>query len=64
MDDRWLDALEQQLALSKERRKTLFGSRKTTRAEVAEIMLLGSIPGLLRQVRKLRAELEKVKESK
>jgi hypothetical protein len=50
--------LEGVIERSKERRRTFFGERKTTKAEVAEIVLAAYAPALLAEVKRLRANGE------
>ena len=49
-----LDYLDQLIERSKERRRTFFGERKTTKAEVAEIVMLAFVPQLVAEVKRLR----------
>lgn len=49
-----LDYLDQVIERSKERRRGFFGERKTTKAEVAEIVLLAFVPEMLAEIKRLR----------
>ncbi len=49
-----LDFLETVIERSKERRRGFFGDCKTTKAEVAEMVMVAYVPQLLTEIRRLR----------
>jgi len=49
-----LDYLDQVVERSKERRRGFFGERKTTKAEVAEVVMIAYMPALLAEIKRLR----------
>ena len=55
MNESTLTFIDGLLERSKERRRGFFGSWKTTKAEVSEIVLVTYVPELLAEVRRLRA---------
>lgn len=55
MTDNEIKYIEQVIERSKDRRRSFFGMRKTSKAEAAEMVLLAYAPAMLDEIKRMRA---------